>query len=108
LALRKREAAVFADGGYTPCEVVGPRADELVAYARRRGGRVVVTAVQRFAVRAERGDWGGTAIRLPRDAAGAVDVLTGRAAHGAALDPQLLFATLPIAVLAPPNGHGEA
>jgi (1->4)-alpha-D-glucan 1-alpha-D-glucosylmutase len=109
LALRKREAAVFAGGDYAPCEVSGPRADEIVAYARRCEGRAVVTAVQRFAARAARGgDWRGTSIRLPREARGAVDVVTGRAVHGAALDPQALFATLPIAVLVPPNGHGEA
>ena len=87
--LRAREAALFAAGDYAACEVTGPRADEIVAFVRRHERRFVLTAVQRFPVRAERsGDWRGTSIRLPRDAAGAVDVFTGRTVHGAALDPR--------------------
>ncbi len=103
LRLREREAALFAGGDYTACEVTGPRADEIVAFVRRHERRFVLTAVQRFPVRAERSsEWRGTSIRLPSDAAGAVDVFTARAVHGAALDPRELFATLPIAVLAFP------
>jgi hypothetical protein len=69
----------------------------------------VLTAVQRFPVRAEReSDWRGTRIRLPHDLVDAVDVFTGRAARGAALDPGELFATLPIAVLAPGSLRGKA
>jgi hypothetical protein len=45
---------------------------------------------------------------LPPEAHGAVDVFTGRAVQGAVLDPDVLFATLPIAVLAPPDAHGKA
>jgi (1->4)-alpha-D-glucan 1-alpha-D-glucosylmutase len=102
LELRAREPKLFAEGDYAPCEVTGPRADEIVAFARVREGRAVVTAVQRFAARAEReSDWRGTQIRLAHDAAGAVDVFTGCPAHGGALDPGELFATLPIAVVAP-------
>jgi hypothetical protein len=52
-------------------------------------------------VRAERShDWRGTRILVPRDADGLVDVLTGRSLRGD-LDPAELFATLPVAVLAP-------
>jgi (1->4)-alpha-D-glucan 1-alpha-D-glucosylmutase len=108
LKLRAREPELFADGEYAACEVTGARADEIVAFARRRDGRVAVTAVWRFPVRAERGrGWHGTRIRLPPEADRAVDVFTGRVARGAALDPEALFATLPIAVLRSP-GHGEA
>jgi (1->4)-alpha-D-glucan 1-alpha-D-glucosylmutase len=109
LALRSREPKLFAEGEYAACEVTGPRADEIVAFVRCHERRVVLTAVRRFPSRAERSrDWRGTRIRLPPDADGAVDVFTGRGARGAALDPEALFATLPIAVLAPPDGHGEA
>ena len=48
LELRAREAALFAEGDYAACEVTGPRADEIVAFVRRRGRRIVLTAAQRF------------------------------------------------------------
>ena len=108
LELRAREPKLFAEGEYAACETTGPRADEIVAYVRRRERRVVLTAVRRFPARAEqRRGWDGTRIRLPPEAEGAVDVFTGRVAHGAALDPDVLFATLPIAVLAPPDAAGK-
>jgi (1->4)-alpha-D-glucan 1-alpha-D-glucosylmutase len=79
--LRSREPELFGAGEYAPCEVTGPRADEVVAYCRRRERRVVLTAVRRFPVRAERSrGWHGTRIRLPPEAEGAVDVFTGRSA----------------------------
>ena len=109
LELRAREAALFSGGDYVTCEVTGPRADEIVAFARRRDRRTALTAVQRFPVRASRNDdWGGTRIRLPGDAEGAVDVFTRRPAHGLALDPKQVFATLPIAVLAPATADAQA
>jgi (1->4)-alpha-D-glucan 1-alpha-D-glucosylmutase len=99
LELRARAPDVFAAGSYEPCAVSGPRAAELVAYVRRRGGSVVLTAVQRFPARAERDrDWRGTRILAPHDAL-RIDVLTGRRLE-TALDPAELFATLPVAVLA--------
>jgi maltooligosyltrehalose synthase len=95
---------VFWDGDYVPCTVTGPRADEILAFVRRREGRLALTAVQRFSVRAAGGgDWRGTEIRLPADAAGAGDVFTGYCPQGSALDPAQLFATLPIAVLVSPG-----
>jgi (1->4)-alpha-D-glucan 1-alpha-D-glucosylmutase len=109
LALRSREPAVLAAGDYAPCEVTGPRADELVAFMRVHERRAVLTAVQRFPVRAEQDRrWRGTQIRLPREAAEHVDVFTGRQAQGAALDPAELFETLPMAVLAPAARRGQA
>ena len=108
LELRKREAAVLGEGDYAACEVTGPRAGEIVAFVRRRAQRAVLTAAQRFAVRAERdGDWSGTSIHLPLDAAGFVDVFTRRRAGGDTLDAAQLFATLPMAVLAAPTANGE-
>ena len=109
LKLRSREPELFAEGEYAACKVSGPRADEIVAFVRRRGARVAVTAVRRFPVRAERSrGWQGTRIKLPPEAEGSLDVFTGRVVPGAALDPDVLFATLPIAVLAPPDTDGEA
>jgi hypothetical protein len=59
-------------------------------------------------VRAQRErDWRGTRIGPPHGLMDAVDVFTGRAAHGSKLDPEKLFATLPIAVLAPGDGDGD-
>jgi (1->4)-alpha-D-glucan 1-alpha-D-glucosylmutase len=108
LELRSREPALFAAGDYAACEVTGPRAEEIVAFARRHERRIVVTVAERFPVRAERSrDWRGTRILLPGDAVGVVDVFTRRAANGAVLDPEPLFATLPVAVLARPNARGE-
>jgi (1->4)-alpha-D-glucan 1-alpha-D-glucosylmutase len=108
LALRAREAELFAAGDYVPCTATGPRADELIAYVRLLGGRVVLTAAQRFPLRAERSrDWRGTRIRVAGSVIDCVDVLTGRRVRGDYLDPADLFATLPIAVLAS-SAHGEA
>jgi (1->4)-alpha-D-glucan 1-alpha-D-glucosylmutase len=107
LELRSSEPELFADGEYVACEVTGPRSDDIVAFVRRRAERVTLTAVRRFPARAQRsGGWRGTLIRLPPQADGAVDVFTRRVARGAALDPERLFATLPIAVLAPPDASG--
>ncbi len=99
LALRAREAELFAAGAYEPCSVTGPRVEELIAYVRRHEQSMVLTAVQRFPVRAQRSrDWRGTQIVAPRGSGAIVDVLTGRIVSDR-LDPAELFATLPVAVL---------
>ena len=108
LELRAREPALFAAGGYEACAVSGPRADELVAFVRRHGQRLVLTAAQRFPLRAERSrDWRGTRIHVARPVMGAVDVLTGGSVRGDSLDPAELFATLPVAVLAANDADRE-
>jgi (1->4)-alpha-D-glucan 1-alpha-D-glucosylmutase len=109
LDLRAREATLFAAADYAPCAVTGPRCDEIIAYVRRHGRRFVLTAAQRFPLRAERSrDWRGTRIHVA-GAADAVDVLTGRSVQGTTLDPEALFAILPIAVIASEtDGDGEA
>lgn len=109
LELRAREAAVFSSGDYAACEVAGPRADEILAFVRRAEGRAVLTAVQRFAVRAERnGDFRGTTIALPEGLGAGADVFTRGAVGGRTADAGELFATLPIAVLAPRAADAEA
>jgi maltooligosyltrehalose synthase len=109
LGFRKREPELFRRGSYELCSVTGPRADELIVYLRRHERRTVLTAVQRFPVRAARArGWDGTRIHVA-DAAGTfVDVLTGRKAEGGQLDPKQLFATLPVAVLATSASDGPA
>jgi len=108
LDLRRREAPLFT-GDYVACEITGPRAEEIVAFMRVRERRAVLTAVQRFPVRAERnGDWRGTRIRVPDELAVDADVFTGLTPQGASLDAAALFETLPIAVLAPAAADGKA
>ena len=100
---------MFESGDYARCEVSGPRANEILAFARQHQDRLVVTAVQRFAARAERSnDWRGTEIHVAPQAADTADVFTGYRVRRSALDPAELFAALPIAVLAPADGHGKA
>jgi (1->4)-alpha-D-glucan 1-alpha-D-glucosylmutase len=47
LALRAREAELFALGDYLPLQVEGPLADHVVAFARRHGKRTVLVAALR-------------------------------------------------------------
>jgi maltooligosyltrehalose synthase len=92
---------VFARGDYVACSTVGPRAEEVLAFVRRSAGTAVLTAVRRFPARAERHrDWSGTTLRVEKGSPAAREILTGRAIDfGGALDPQALFAVLPIAVV---------
>jgi (1->4)-alpha-D-glucan 1-alpha-D-glucosylmutase len=100
LELRARERELFIAGEYVPCEARGPRADEVVAFVRRRGDRAALAAVQRFPARAERADgWRGTRLCVPGGIADGRDVLTGRGVDGGEeVDAGALFATLPVAV----------
>jgi (1->4)-alpha-D-glucan 1-alpha-D-glucosylmutase len=107
LELRGREPALFGGGGYEPCEATGGRADELISYVRRGDRRIVLTAAQRFPVRAARSrGWDGTRIHVANAAGRVVDVLTGRGFEGGDLDPAHVFATLPVAVLVASNSDG--
>ena len=45
LALRARCADVFADGGYTPVEIDGPAAEQVLAFVRGTPARAVLVAV---------------------------------------------------------------
>jgi (1->4)-alpha-D-glucan 1-alpha-D-glucosylmutase len=110
LELRARERDLFASGEYVPCEAHGPRADEILAFLRRRGDRAVLTAVQRFPARAERRDgWHGTRLRVPGRIADGRDALTDRVIHGGAeIDPAVLFTPLPIAVIVSSAATGRS
>ncbi len=75
LAFRRRAGGLFAEGSYQPLKVEGPRADNVIAFARAHEGRAVVIVGTRLAARlpgvemvplVERAAWSGTAILLPR------------------------------------------
>jgi (1->4)-alpha-D-glucan 1-alpha-D-glucosylmutase len=75
LGLRWRRAhpSVFADGDYIPLATSGPRADHVVAFARRAGSGVLVAVVPRLTMSLAapggwpigEAAWGDTAIGLP-------------------------------------------
>ena len=52
LALRSTLSGVFLEGDYRPLEVTGPDRNEIIAYARSRGGDTVVVIVGRLFARA--------------------------------------------------------
>ena len=91
--------------------MTGPRADEIIAYARRYARRTVVTAAQRFPVRTEAEQSIG-AERDPFAGRSRAGSSTSSRAARARLEPHSipreLFATLPIAVLAPREADGAA
>ncbi|MDQ4105648.1 MAG: malto-oligosyltrehalose synthase [Actinomycetota bacterium] len=51
LALRRESPELFEKGEYIPLEVSGPRAEHLVAFARRHGDRVAITVAPRLYTR---------------------------------------------------------
>ena len=88
LGLRRERPNLFESGEYIPLETAGERADHLVAFARRRGGEVTITAAPRLCAGLVNEDgpllpapekWADTVLRLPGELAGTtyLDVLTG-------------------------------
>ncbi len=68
LRLRRRLPEVFAEGAHVPLKAVGPRADRVVAFLRRRGPATALAAAGRLLSRAgEPGFWDGTRVLLPDD-----------------------------------------
>lgn len=107
LRFRRAHAELFREGSYLPLEVTGPRADHVLAFARRLRDRWAVAAVTRLSTRFSGwpvgGVWDETAILLPPDAPAAwVDALTTeRHEAGFALPLPSAFRRLPVALLAP-------
>jgi (1->4)-alpha-D-glucan 1-alpha-D-glucosylmutase len=94
LAERNEHPRLFAEGGYEPLAVTGPKADQICAFART-ADLVVVGA--RFPARFEaEPDWGETQVSLPGTTTRWRDVLTGRIMTG---DLQDILGDLPVAVL---------
>jgi (1->4)-alpha-D-glucan 1-alpha-D-glucosylmutase len=111
LACRARARDVFERGSYVAVAAEGARAEQVVAFARERDGRVVVAVAGRFFTRLGRavarplgGAWGDTRPRRPAGLARAPlrDALTGGTlapdAEGA-LPLAAVFASLPVALL---------
>jgi (1->4)-alpha-D-glucan 1-alpha-D-glucosylmutase len=73
LGLRNAHPALFAGGNYVPLQVLGPRADHIVAFARVLEDSVVTVALPRFVVGLSAQDlplvpakaWGDTVVLLP-------------------------------------------
>ena len=91
LALRARRPEAF-DGAYAPLCASGPRADDVIAYAR--GGTVVAVA-PRFLL--GRGPWDGTTLTLPEGRWR--DVLGDGTTDGGELAMAALLRDFPVALL---------
>jgi (1->4)-alpha-D-glucan 1-alpha-D-glucosylmutase len=93
LQLRRKLAATFAEGGYTPMLPSGPAAEHLVAFLR---GDDVVTAVTRHSVLLSETGWGDTSLALPDGVW--QDRIGGASFRGRVLAIEL-FANLPVVLL---------
>jgi (1->4)-alpha-D-glucan 1-alpha-D-glucosylmutase len=94
LRLRRKRAASFLDGGYTPVPAAGDAAEHLVAFRR---GTDVVVAVTRLSARLSETSWANTVVALPEGTW--IDRLSGMRWRGS-VDAVDLFAGLPVALLA--------
>ena len=116
LGLRRERPGLFRSGEYIPLEIIGERADHVVAFARRRGGEVMITVAPRLCANLLHEDgpllpdpekWADTEICLPEELAGTthLDVLTGKEAvieerdGGATLSVGALLIGFPVALL---------
>ena len=85
LRLRRMSPALFLEGAYVPLEARGPKADHVVAFARRLGGAVVIAVAPRLAAKLREADGGlsaalaDTELVVPQTLGTAFrDVFTGR------------------------------
>ncbi|RRQ20998.1 malto-oligosyltrehalose synthase [Thiohalobacter thiocyanaticus] len=115
LGLRRSEPALFSEGEYLPLTPSGPHAENLVAFARRLEGRIVIAAAARGFADLVGEDspqpvgeavWEHTRLALPDIGADSFqDRLTGqnlKAGHDGSdhgLEVAELFAHLPVALL---------
>jgi (1->4)-alpha-D-glucan 1-alpha-D-glucosylmutase len=116
LALRRRYPDVFSHGAYRPLPVRGPRADNLVAFARQHGDKAIVVVAPLLIARLWPDDfdrppppavWRGVHVEAPQRGTGERfhDLLSDRPIEpairrGAAVLPvPELFAVFPLALL---------
>jgi (1->4)-alpha-D-glucan 1-alpha-D-glucosylmutase len=96
LTERNEHPKLFAEGGYEPLPVTGPKADQICAFARTAN---LVVVGGRFPARDEAGPgWDETRVALPDASTYWRDLLTGRVMSGEVKD---LLCDLPVAVLVP-------
>ena len=101
LAHRGTDPELYLDGSYEALQVAGPADDNVIAYARRRAGRVLVVALRRFPSRQMTDGAAALACALqPGDPSGWTELLTGRPVEAVADQLQLkeALSVLPIAV----------
>ena len=104
LTFRREQAALFAQGSYTPLALTGEFADCCIAFTREHEGLALVVLAPRLTARvgfpAIGPRWGDTAVQLPLDFASRRDLFTG-AAHpeGPTLLLREAFAQLPFAAV---------
>jgi (1->4)-alpha-D-glucan 1-alpha-D-glucosylmutase len=107
LAHRRDRPRLFAQGGYEPLIATGSRADQICAFARRRGEDALVVAAARFQVRCDaEPDWTGTEIPWPQAASSEThwrDLFSGRFVErrGEGVSVETVLGGMPAAVLVP-------
>jgi (1->4)-alpha-D-glucan 1-alpha-D-glucosylmutase len=113
LATRADDPDLFLDGSYEPLEVRGPRADHVVAFARRLGERSAIAVATHgcLALDLTTGTdaatdplelWAGTSIEAPDATNAWIDQLAGATINpGDKLAVAEILATLPTALLLP-------
>jgi (1->4)-alpha-D-glucan 1-alpha-D-glucosylmutase len=108
LDLRRRFPDLFAQGDYIPRESIGPRAGNVVAFARRWGGHTTLVVAPRLVHGAttagtllSAGYWGDTAIKLPEGMVSLADMLgeTNLEARNGVVAMADLFRLRPFALL---------
>jgi len=118
LHFRRRHAALFRDGDYTPLSILGERQEHVCGFLRTRGDEylAVVVPLRMASLMSAPGEpplggaWNDTAVQLPESVLPArwTNVLTGNAVDLPHTDPTALYlerllSTFPAAVL-----HGTA
>ncbi|MFY0565054.1 malto-oligosyltrehalose synthase [Archangium lansingense] len=118
LRLRRRQTALFRHGGYRTLNLVGPRADAVVAFAREHGLSSVLCAAPRYTLSALEspgglvGAYEETSLALPesyasmtfRDVFTGQEVRPGRHAGSAVLPLAPLLAGFPLVLLERSDG----
>ncbi len=107
LRARRTYPELFGTGDYVPLHVAGPRADHVVAFARRTADRWAAAAVPRRTLGLAGGSlwprdgWEETRIELPEDAPAAwtEELTRTRVDADGAIDAGVLFAKTPVALL---------
>jgi (1->4)-alpha-D-glucan 1-alpha-D-glucosylmutase len=107
LGFRRQHPQLFAEGSYEPLAVSGPKAGDLIAFARRWRDEVLIIAAPRLTASADP-DWRGTRIALPQVTEAENVLGSGKIPIGAGADAATLLKAFPLAALycrVRPNGR---